>query len=120
VELLDMVGNLPKRYSFKIEIECESDYFRIELNPAESLIDNKPVVAVMATISLDLTVRRSSDPALYDVWTFTNWTSDGTFISDYFVRFNISFNVYFKLQGELDGKNMFADYIPCLMIGTRT
>jgi hypothetical protein len=82
MELLNVVSNLPKRYALEIKIKSKGNYFRIMLDAGKSLVDNKPVVAVMATVPLDLAVRGCSDPALYDILAFTDWASDTIINSD--------------------------------------
>ena len=81
MELLDMIGNLPEGDTLEIEIKGESNYLRIKLDAGKSLVDNEPMIAVMATVPLDLSVRGLSDPALYDILAFTNWAGDPKFIT---------------------------------------
>ena len=97
MKLLDVIGNLPEAYALKIKVESEGDYFGIVLNPTESLIDYKPVVAVKATVPLDLAVGVCSDSFFYCVLTFTDRANNRpNFITLNFLSFDISFYIYFN------------------------
>jgi len=113
-----VVSDLSLRKSLEVKIERLGYDFGVKFHPAESLVNNKPVTAIGASVPLNLPELGFSDTALYNILALAGRAQDLWLCAFDVPRCTFFLYIPTDFKRELDGMDVLAWHVMSCKIGT--